>query len=183
MKLPVLNRFAFLVCLLAIASPPVLADERPEVRFERSTLVVSDLQPSIAFWQDVMGYDLIMDARTLPVSENAALGWTEAATVRFAQLMSSSGTGIGLLEISETGFPDLEINRSPTGIGGVVLVHTSTEIDALHERAAKAGAVIKPLGLSPTGLSWNLYLQAPSGHILEVYQLRPANDRDGSSGG
>lgn len=140
--------------------------------FNRTTLVVRDMDASIEFWRDVMNFKVRSEPRTLPPQENKYLGWKEATTeVAFAGLLSHDGAGVGLLEIKDEGFPSLNIQETPAAYGGVVLVFIAKDIEALYERAVKADAVFKPLSLSPTGFSKQVYLRSPSGHVLEIYEL------------
>lgn len=149
------------------------ATDAGSARFDRTTLVIRDMQESLSFWRDVMQFEVVRQPITLPSTENQYLGWSSEATVTFAGLVSPDGAGVGLLEVSEDGFADLNIKRHPTGHGGVVLVMIAKNIEILYERALEADAVLKPLGLSPTGRSKQMYLNSPSGHVLEVYEVLP----------
>ncbi len=163
-----------LFCALALLLiNPLQAEPSGTARLDRTSLVVKDLSKSIAFWRDVMRFEMVGQPRALPPSENRYLGWSKEATVRFARLQSSDGAGIGLLEVTQEGFPSLNIEDHPTGHGGIVLVLVATDIEALYARAKAAGAVHKPLGLSPSGRSKHMYLKSPSGHVLEMYELLP----------
>lgn len=144
--------------------------------FNRTTLVVRDMNASLAFWRDVMNFDVHTQPRKLPPQENKYLGWSEETTeVRFARVLSPQGAGVGLLEIKDEGFPSLNIKETPAAYGGVVLVFVARDIEALYERAVRANAVFKPLSLSPTGLSQQTYLRSPSGHVLEIFELIAKN--------
>lgn len=160
----------------AVGGGNALADDpgrKGVATFDRTTLMVDDMQKNWDFWRNVMGYAITKEPFVLPKAENKYLGWSEDATVLFAQLKSPDGAGIGLLEVTQDGFPELAVQEHPTGIGGAILVHTVVDIEGVYERAKAAGAVLKPLGLSPTGLSKQMYVRAPSGHILEMYELLP----------
>lgn len=143
-----------------------------KANFDRTTLVVEDMNASFSFWRDVMMFEVTTEPRAVTTQDNPYLGWTaEATQVTFARLRSHEGAGVGLLEVKNGTFPRLPLDKSPTGIGGVVLVFVATDIDAIFERAKAAGAVYKPLSLSPTGRSKQMYLRSPSGHVLELYEL------------
>lgn len=141
--------------------------------FDRTTLMVADMEASFAFWRDVMGYTVRFEPVDLPQGENKYLGWSAAAAVQFARLQSDNGAGIGLLGVTQADFPKHNMVDHPTAYGGVVLVHPVTGIDAIYARAIEADAVLKPLGLSPSGRSKQMFLKSPSGHVLEVYELLP----------
>jgi len=168
---------AFSMLLLCCVFTTSIAQESKQIpgtaKFDRTTLVIKDMQKSLEFWRDVMNYTVKNEPRTLPKTENKYLGWTMEATISFARLYSSEGAGIGLLEVQQEGFGSLYIENQATLYGGVILVHPATDIKAIYERAVKANAVLKPLQKSPTGLSMQMYLKSPSGHVLELYELLP----------
>ncbi|MEM7277551.1 MAG: VOC family protein [Pseudomonadota bacterium] len=166
-----------LVCVLWLISGFAVANEPGSARFDRTSLVVQQMDSSVVFWRDVMGFELVLEPRTLPSTNNPYLGWTEDAVVRFARFVSPDGAGLGLLEVQQPGFPSLKIKDHATGHGGVILVMVATDIEALYKRAVKAKAVLKPLGLSATGLSKHMYLKSPSGHALELYELLTEADQ------
>lgn len=170
--------FATLVATIFLLVTPAqaLTDEEGTARFDRTSLVIDNMDESLIFWRDVMQFELLFGPTELPRAENEYLGWTDQAVVRFARFKSPDGAGIGLLEVTQDGFGDLEIEQNPTGHGGVILVLVATNIDALHSRALSAGAVLKPLAISSTGRSKQMYLKSPSGHVLEIYELLPKTE-------
>lgn len=159
------------ITLCSVFSQSAISDDHGEARFDRTTLVVRDMEASVRFWRDVMDFELVMEPRVLPPTENLYLGWSIDATVTFARFVSPDGAGVGLLEIQQENFASLDIESHATGYGGVILVMVAKNIDGIYERAKDAGAVFKPLGLSPTGRSKQMYLKSPSGHVLELYEL------------
>jgi len=154
----------------------VQAQESGTARLDRTTLMIKDMEASYAFWRDVMQFEIIMEPRELDDGENVYLGWSNEAAVRFARFQSPDGAGIGLLEVVQDNYADLNLKDTPTGYGDAILVLIATDIDAVYARAVDANAVLKPLGLSPTGRSKQMFLEAPSGHILEVYEVLPTQD-------
>lgn len=166
-------------CLAMIIVHPANAETGATgtARFDRATFIVKDMQQSLSFWRDVMQFELLFEPRELPRLENEYLGWTKDGVLRFARLQSPDGAGIGLMEIRQPDFPDLNIAKYPNAHGSVIFVHVAKDIEALYERAQKAGAVLKPLGLSRSGRSKQMYLKSPSGHVLEIYELLPADEK------
>jgi catechol 2,3-dioxygenase-like lactoylglutathione lyase family enzyme len=158
------------VCLIA---GPARAQDKGTARFDRTALVIKDMYASMAFWRDIMKFEVVIEPVILPKAENKAIGWSDQADVRFARLQSPQGAGIALLEVKQDGYHDLEIAYKPVAYGGVVLVFEAKDIDALYQRALKAGAVAKHLGASPSGKSKQMNLRAPSGHLLEIYEFNP----------
>ena len=161
------------------AEPQVTAQGEENLgtaNFLRTTLVIPDMAASMAFWGDVMGFALVQKPRTLPPAADLALGWTADAQVTFARFQSDEGAGVGLLEVHQDGFPNIAgtpgIAAHPTGMGGVVLVFTAKDIEAIYERALAAGVVHTPLE-RPAGQGYLiLHLKSPGGYILELYESR-----------
>jgi len=169
--------FAAFLLLFSLMLPAMAEEKNGTATFLRTSLVVKNMDASLSFWRDVMNYEVARGPLELPRAANEYLGWTADAVVRFASLHSSDGLGIGLLEVKQEGFAEVNIQNNPTGYGGVVLVHRAKNIDALYERARKANAVFKPLGLSRSGLSKQMFLKSPSGHVVEIYELLPKSEQ------
>ncbi len=167
----------FVATFLALGSP-AQAETEGTAQFDRASLIVKGMEASLEFWRDVMKFELLFEPRKLPPLDNEYLGWTKQGELTFARLQSPDGAGIGLMEIKQPGFPDLELGEQLNAHGSVIFVHVAKDIDALYERAQRAGAVLKPLGLSRSGRSKQMYLKSPSGHVLEIYELLPATDKD-----
>jgi|GEM_PF-610191 len=179
-RLNAMSFFSRLLLGLTVFAPLMVshvdAQESGTARLDRTTLMIRDMEESFAFWRDVMQFDVIMEPRELDRGENVYLGWSDAAVVRFARFQSPDGAGIGLLEVVQEDYADLNLKDTPTGYGDAILVLIATDIDAIYARAQATGAVLKPLGLSPSGRSKQMFLEAPSGHVLEVYELLPAQE-------
>ena len=147
----------------------------PAAKFDRTTLMVRDIEPSIAFWRDVMGFKPAGEPRVIPAGQaDSNLGWDETAERKFTVLYSPDGAGIGLLEVNQDDFPTVDISEHPTGYGGVVLVHPTKNLHVIYERAQAANVeIMKPMAPSATGRSMQMYLKAPTGHVVELYELLP----------
>lgn len=164
------------LALIIFSAPGASAQESGAARLDRTTLMIADMKASFSFWRDVMKFEVILEPRELERSENIYLGWNDNAVVSFARFQSPDGAGIGLLAVVQEDYANLKLKETPTGYGDAILVLVAQDIDALYARAMEADAVLKPLGLSPSGRSKQMFLEAPSGHILEVYELLPAGD-------
>ena len=127
-------KYACALLALSLAMSSASAEEKPgTARFDRATFIVKDMEVSLAFWRDVMQFELLFEPRKLPPLENEYLGWTKEGVLRFARLQSPDGAGIGLMEITQPDFPDLNIGQYPNAHGSVVFVHIAKDIEALHE--------------------------------------------------
>ena len=164
------------MCIAGTAQADGHLSVEGEAKFDRTTLIVRDIGKSFVFWRDVMGFAPMGEPRDIPAGDaNPYLGWDETAERKFTVLYSPDGAGLGLLEVTQEGFPSVDISEHPTGYGGVVLVHTVQNIQAVYERALAAEAdIMKHLAPSPTGRSLQMYLKSPSGHVIEMYELLPS---------
>ena len=148
-----------------------------EANFARTTLIArySELAPSVTFWRDVMGFEYSGDPQPRTGSAHEQLGWDEGATTYFASFKSAGGSTIAILVVDDQdGYPVADLTPSGAAYGGVVLVHTATGLDKIHERAIEHGVdIVKPYSPSPTGLSMTVFLRAPTGQLLEIYEMIP----------
>ena len=143
--------------------------------FARTTLLarLSDLGPSVTFWRDVMGFEYGGNPEPRTGSASKYLGWSAEATTYFTAFKSKEGSTVALLLVEdEPNFPELELPGSGVAYGGMVLVHTAKNIRDIYERALEHGTeIIKPYGPSRTGRSIQMMFRAPTGQIVEVYEL------------
>lgn len=133
---------------------------------------LADLEPSITFWRDVMGFDYAGDPE--PRTGYAhPLGWNEDSTTYFTIFTSREGAMIGLLMVEDTpDFPALDLPDEGTAHGGVVLVHMGKNIRDVYDRAVEHRVdIVKPYGPSRTGRSMTILLRAPTGHMVEIYEM------------
>ena len=155
-------------------SSPAAAEEPGYASFARTTILarLQDLKPSITFWRDVMGFEYAGDPK--PRGGFASiLGWSEQATTYFTSFTSKGGSTVALLLVeNDPDFPALELPASGTAYGGIVLVHTAKNLRDVYDRAVAHGVeILKPYGPSRTGRSMQILLRAPTGHVVEVYEL------------
>ena len=147
--------------------------------FARTTILarMEELAPSITFWRDVMGFAYAGDPQARS-GFASLLGWSEQATTYFTSFKSTDGSTVALLLVEdEPNFPTLQLPETGTAYGGVVLVHTAKNIRDVYDRAVEHGVeILKPYGPSRTGLSIQILLRAPTGHVVEIYELLDADD-------
>lgn len=132
----------------------------------------ADLEPSITFWRDVMGFDYAGDPEPRTGFAHP-LGWNEDSTTYFTIFTSREGAMIGLLMVEDTpDFPELDLPDAGTAYGGVVLVHMGRNIRDVYDRAVAHGVdIVKPYGPSRTGRSMTILLRAPTGQMVEIYEM------------
>ena len=127
-------------------------------RLNHAVLYVRDVARSVAFYKDVLGFDVVMEM---------------GGTVAFLRAPESSNDhDLGLFEIGADAAP------SPAGRGSVGLYHLAWEVDTLSDldvlagRLAEAGALV---GASDHSTTKSLYAQDPDGLEFEVAWIVPAD--------
>lgn len=150
-------------------------DTQGYASFVRTTIVgrLADLEPSIVFWRDVMGFEYRGDPEPRTGRGNEYLGWGEEATTYFTAFSSKEGSTVALLLVEDqSDFPEQKPFAPATAYGSVVLVHTAKGIRDIYDRAvANDVEIVKPYGLSGTGLSYQMMFRAPTGHMVEIYEV------------
>lgn len=142
--------------------------------FLRSTIVckIKNLEPSIVFWKDVMGFEFSGLPPSSTSGSSSLMGWTKDSKRSFATFKSKGGSTIALLIIDDSSFPEVELITKGTGYNDIILVHEATNIKEIYDRAIKYNIeIIKPYGPSSTGKSIQLFLRAPTGHFVEIYEI------------
>jgi catechol-2,3-dioxygenase len=128
-------------------------------RLNHAVLYVRDVERSVAFYRDVLGFE--------PISEMAAM--RGAAFLRAPA--STNDHDLGLFEIGAAA------GDSPAGRATVGLYHLAWEVDTLADlqelsgRLAAAGALV---GASDHGTTKSLYGQDPDGLEFEIAWIVPA---------
>jgi catechol 2,3-dioxygenase-like lactoylglutathione lyase family enzyme len=136
----------------------------PITRLNHAVLYVRDVERSVAFYTDVLGFRVL---NVLPE------GFRGAA---FLQAPGSTNDhDLGLFEIGSAA------GASPAGRGAVGLYHLAWEVDTLAElerlakRLTEAGALV---GSSDHGTTKSLYAQDPDGLEFEIAWIVPADQLD-----
>jgi catechol-2,3-dioxygenase len=129
-------------------------------RLNHAVLYVSDLDRSVAFYRDVLGF------RQIPMSPDG---------LRAAFLQAPDSTNdhdLGLFELGAGAGP------SGAGRSTVGLYHLAWEVDTLSELERVAGALSRAgalVGSSDHGTTKSLYGRDPDGLEFEVVWLIPAD--------
>lgn len=162
-----------LSCLLAVvlslASNSVAASESP--RIKRISLMTSDLDQSIAFFTEVIGFTLDFEG-TLPPNTEPFLGPVfnvdSAKPIRRA-LLSTASEPRGLFLIEHRQLPLLD-KTAPRPVVTVVQVD---DLEETLDRATQFGSDVSEVitDTTPEGASFaEALLMSPSGHAILVYQ-------------
>ena len=142
--------------------------------FARTTIMAryADLGPSITFWRDVMGFSYAGDPKP-STGTSSPLGWDENAVRYFTAFTSKEGSTVAVLMVEDApDFPSVNLPDNGVAYGGVVLVHTAKNIRDVYDRAVANNVdIVKPYGLSTTGRSIKMMFRAPTGQMVEIYEM------------
>lgn len=139
------------------------------VRLNHAVLAVADLDRSLGFYRDLLGF------RVIP-------GAPRALRFRAAFLQAPDSTNdhdLALFEIAAAAAPSADLPGP--GSGGVGLVHLAWEVDTLAdlERLGRileaAGALVRS---SDHGATKSIYARDPDGMDLELAWIVPADRLD-----
>ena len=162
-----------LVCLLAvmhfIAANVTIASDSP--RIKRISLMTPDLDQSIAFFTEVIGFTLDFEG-TLPPKAEPFLGPVfnvdSAKPIRRA-LLSTATEPRGLFLIEQMQLP-LPNKTAPRPVVTVVQVD---DLAATLDKATQFGSAVSEVitDITPEGASFaEALVMSPSGHAILVYQ-------------
>ena len=166
MPWPQLIGLAMLCCLLAVSA------EAQTSRIKRISLMTPDLDHSIAFFTEVIGFTLDYEG-TFPPGGEPFLGPVfnidASKPIRRALLSTSTeARGLFLIEHPETPVRDPD---EPTAVVTVVEVES---IDHTLARAEDAGAPVSETvtDVTPEGMQFSeAMITSPGGHDILVYEL------------
>lgn len=179
-----MRRISFILSILLLPSflaPHATAQEAEPgyASLARTTILAryADLEPSIIFWRDVMGFSYMGDPSPT-TGTSSLIGWDEDAVRYFTGFQSKDGSAVALLMVEEEpDFPALALPREGAAYGGVIFVHTAKNLEDVYNRAvANNIEIIKPYTPSATGRSMQILLRAPTGQMVEVYEMIPQRD-------
>jgi catechol 2,3-dioxygenase-like lactoylglutathione lyase family enzyme len=121
--------------MLTARAEPVPAAEHIPVDVRRTTLIVRDVDRSLAFYRDALGLKLVYDQMIVRPGRAEDPPGTERK-MRLALLRANdSFVGVvGLLEYTSPRLPDPPLVQARPGIGEVILVINAQDLDQRFER-------------------------------------------------
>ena len=158
-----------LAVVLSLASNSVTASESP--RIKRISLMTSDLDQSIAFFTEVIGFTLDFEGALPPNAEpflEPVFNVDSGKSIRRA-LLSTASEPRGLFLIEHL---QLEVPKK-TAPRPVVTVVQVDDLAATLDRATEFGSEVSDVitDITPEGASFaEALLMSPSGHAILVYQ-------------
>lgn len=169
---------AILASLLAVVVPPASAEPPGTVR--RTTLIVHDIDASVRFYRDVLGFEVWLENRGKVTPESLPSDAPLGAPSRFV-IMKGRHPWIGMVGLLQYGPARLAPPPARLRAGDAVLMIETTDLVGIHARMLAAGTPIhKPPRTSEVtgagGTRWNatfLFARDPDGHMLEINQRDP----------
>ena len=108
---------------------------------KRTTLIVRDVARSMAFYRDVLGLTVWYDDEIVLGGITLAAGQRGDRTRLVIMKSEDPFIGmIGLLQFTEPPLPAPDAERTRLGIGDVVFVMQTDDVDEVHGRLLTAGA-------------------------------------------
>jgi pimeloyl-ACP methyl ester carboxylesterase/catechol 2,3-dioxygenase-like lactoylglutathione lyase family enzyme len=162
----------------ALLAPVARAAEPPVVR--RTTLIVHDLDASIRFYRDVLGYTVWLRNEGKVSAESLPSAAPVGAPSRFA-IMKGRHPWLGMVGLLQYGdarpLPGPPAKLVP---GDAILMLEVEDLDGIHARMKTAGTPVfrEPRTTEVTGAGgarWNatfLFAWDPDGHLLEINERR-----------
>jgi glyoxylase I family protein len=147
---------------------------------DHTGITVSNLERSLAFWRDVLGFQL--SHRTHQTGELASeITGVAGAEIKLAVVKAPGGHKIELLEYLAPPDRKQHVDLRPCDVGAVHVALTVDNLDAvLHTIAAsdwKAAGKAQTLKSGPNAGRRVVYVRDPDGTTIEFMQLAPGTNR------
>ena len=135
MRLTLMTALACLMLATASAAP-VAESERVPIDLRRTTLVVKDIDASLAFYRDALGMEVIYDnnirnPRDAKTDEEAEL----ARRLVFLRANDTFIGVLGLLQYTNPVKPPPHQGAIPFSTGSIVLLFNAEDVESAFERA------------------------------------------------
>jgi glyoxylase I family protein len=140
---------------------------------DHTGITVSNLERSLSFWRDVLGFEL--SHRAYQTGELAAeITGVPGAEISLAVLRAPGGHKIELLEYLAPADRKQYVGLRPCDVGSVHLALTVDNLDAVLEKVAasgwKAGRQPQTLKTGPNAGKRVIYVRDPDGTTIEFMQ-------------
>ena len=143
---------------------------------DHTGITVSNLERSLAFWQNVLGFEL--SHRTHQTGELASeITGVPGAEIKLAVVKAPGGHKIELLEYLAPPDRKQHVDLRPCDVGSVHVALTVDDLDAVLSKIAASGwkAAGKPqtLKTGPNARKRIVYVRDPDGTTIEFMQSPP----------
>ena len=171
------------LCASLLASGVTMAAETTSSKenasvVRRTTLIVHDLDASIRFYRDVLGFELWLENNGKVTGDSLPSDAPLGALSRFV-IMKGKDPWVGIVGLLEYGGPK-RLPKTPARVvpGDAILMIETSEIDSIYQKMQGAGTPILKHPKTQTvtganGVRWDakfLFAWDPDGHLLEINQ-------------
>ena len=177
--------FILAVCLLCsglVQAAPVPEDERIDLDFRRTTLVVQDIDKSLALYRDALGMQVIYDNMVRTPREATSNEEADFALRLVFLRANDDFVGIlGLMEYEKPVRPAPEAMPGPFMPGSIVLLFNTDDLETKFAAASQVDGVT--VRTQPRDTTYPSYdgkssipvrmsvLIDPDGHVIELNDL------------
>ncbi|HEX4638376.1 MAG TPA: VOC family protein [Chthoniobacterales bacterium] len=142
---------------------------------DHTGITVSNLERSLAFWRDVLGFEFSHSAHQTGERPEQITG-VKGAELKLAVLKTPTGHKIELLEYFAPA-DRRHVDLRPCDVGHVHVALTVDDLDAVLKRITESGwkAAGEPQGLTsgPNAGKRVVYVRDPDGTTIEFMQMPP----------
>jgi glyoxylase I family protein len=138
-----------------------------------TSITVSDMERSIAFYRDMLGFELIWDSRALGMVFEGPMADAVTGCPGTSQrlvFLEVCGQRLEFVEYTPTG--KAQVGNKPSDTGSVHVCFLTDDIEELHARLAENEVVLHcaPQTIGETKV---FYFRDPDGVVLEVMGGQP----------
>jgi catechol 2,3-dioxygenase-like lactoylglutathione lyase family enzyme len=138
-----------------------------------SAICVTDVEESLRFWHEAMGFEVLMD-------HNFSADWptlfnVPSSDLRAIFLGDPSNPDSGIVELIDLQVTGLEREENPTPRAGFMLLSVMTDVAATLERLAKLGLGGVPRRLTVSGVSMAV-IHDPDGVMIELFDTKASSN-------
>src|SRR5256885_2045253 len=141
---------------------------------DHTGITVSNLERSLAFWRDVLGFEFSHSAHQTGERPEQITG-VKGAELKLAVVKSPSGHKIELLEYFAPPDRKQHVDLRPCDVGSIHVALTIDNLDAILERIAaigwKAAGTPQPPTAGPNAGKRVVYVRDPDGTTIELMQM------------
>jgi catechol 2,3-dioxygenase-like lactoylglutathione lyase family enzyme len=147
------------------------------VAADHTGITVSNLERSLAFWRDVLGFEFSHRAHQTGEMAEQIVG-VKGAELKLTVVKAPNGHKIELLEYLAPGDRKRDVDRRPCDVGHVHVALIVENLEPLVEKIAASGwkAAGEPQTLTsgPNKGKRVIYVRDPDGTTIEFMELPPA---------
>lgn len=172
--------------VVAFAAPPVAVAQgaapvaEPGTVLRRATLLVHDIDKSVAFYRDAIGLSVWLENKGKSGGD-LPIGDPVGTPSRFV-IMKGRDPWLGMVGLLQYGEKKTAPRKDTIGPGDSVLMMETSDLPGIHERLKKGGyRIVKEprtteitFGDGSKGLATFLFCMDPDGHVLEINQRSAA---------